>query len=147
MAFEMSSLISNWTNDLTLYTNGTSTLSELQKIKLQKHKINIIETEIEQLEHRNGYIQNIVFKVGKKAPVKALYTRLPFIQHSSIPSSLACELTPEGYLKIDAAQRTTVRGVYACGDNTTRIRTVANAVSMGTTTGMMVNKELIEDTF
>jgi thioredoxin reductase len=147
MALEMSSLISNWTNDLTLYTNGTSTLSELQKIKLQKHKINIVETEIERLEHRNGYIEIVVFKDGKKAPVKALYARLPFIQHSSIPGSLACELTTEGYLKIDAAQRTTVKGVYACGDNTTRMRTVANAVSMGTTTGMMVNKELIEDNF
>jgi thioredoxin reductase len=147
MALEMSSLISNWTNDLTLYTDGTSTLSELQKIKLQKHKINIVETVIERLEHRNGYTKIVVFKDGKKAPVKALYARLPFIQHSSIPGSLACELTTEGYLKIDAAQRTTVKGVYACGDNTTRMRTVANAVSMGTTTGMMVNKELIEDNF
>jgi len=37
--------------------------------------------------------------------------------------------------------------VYACGDNTSRMRTVANAVSMGTTTGLMVNKELIEEDF
>jgi thioredoxin reductase len=37
--------------------------------------------------------------------------------------------------------------VFACGDNTTRMRTVANAVSMGTTTGLMVNKELIEEYF
>jgi len=28
-----------------------------------------------------------------------------------------------------------------------RIRTVANAVSMGTTTGLMLNKELIEEDF
>jgi thioredoxin reductase len=72
MAFEMSSLISNWTIDLTLYTNGTSTLSVLQKVKLQKHKINIVETEIEQLEHRNGYIQNIVFKDRKESTCKSI---------------------------------------------------------------------------
>ncbi|MGZ5255421.1 MAG: NAD(P)/FAD-dependent oxidoreductase [Flavitalea sp.] len=146
-AFEMSSLISNWTNDLTLYTNGEATLSEHQRRKLAKHKINIEETEINQLEHKNGYVQNIVLKDGKKSPIKAIYTRLPFVQHSNIPQTLGCELTKEGYIKIDPAHKTTVNGVYACGDNVTRMRTVANAVSMGTSTGLMVNKELIEEEF
>jgi thioredoxin reductase len=76
-----------------------------------------------------------------------LYARRPFVQHCDIPQSLGCELTAEGYIKVDASQKTTVEGVFACGDNTSRMRTVANAVAMGTTTGMMVNKELIEEVF
>lgn len=146
-ALEISSLISNWTKDLTLYTNGKSTLSEQQRAKLEKHQIVIVEAEIDSLENKHGYIQNVVFKDGKKEQVKAIYARLPFVQHSSIPQELGCELTQEGYIKIDPAHRTTVKGVYACGDNTTKMRTVANAVSMGTTTGLMVNKELIEEEF
>jgi thioredoxin reductase len=145
--YELSSLISNWTNDLTLYTNGKSTLSDQQRAKLEEHKINIVEAEIDNLENENGYIRNIVFKSGTNKQAKALYAKLPFIQHSSIPQTLGCELTQEGYLKIDPAQSTSVQGVYACGDNTTKMRTVANAVSMGTTTGLMVNKELIEEDF
>ena len=35
----------------------------------------------------------------------------------------------------------------ASGDNSTRMRIVANAVSMGTTAGIMVNKEIIEEEF
>src|SRR4051812_17832616 len=70
--FEMSSLLSNWTNDLMLYTNGISTISEQQKEKLEKHNINIVETVIERLEHKNGYIHNIIFRNGKKVNVKAL---------------------------------------------------------------------------
>jgi thioredoxin reductase len=146
-SFELASLISNWTNDLSLYTNGKSTLTRQQGQKLLNHKINIKEAEIDRLQHKKGHIENIIFKDGSKAPVKALYARLPFVQHSSIPQALGCEITTEGYIKIDAAQKTTVPGVYACGDNTTRMRTVANAVSMGTTTGLMVNKELIEEEF
>jgi len=145
--FELSSLISNWTNDLTLYTNGLSSLSEEQIAKLENHNINIVQTEIEELEHKKGYVANIIFKDGENTPVKALYAKLPFMQHSTIPQSLGCELTADGYIKVDAAQRTNLPGVYACGDNTTRVRTVANAVSMGTTTGLMVNKELIEEDF
>jgi len=145
--YEFSSLISNWTNDLTLYTNGKSTLTIEQTQKLHQHKINIVEDEIEQLEHKNGYLQQIIFKNGKKASATALYTRLPFIQHSPIPKFLGCELNEDGYIKVDQAQKTTIRGVFACGDNTTRIRTIANGVAMGTTAGMMVNKELIEEAF
>jgi thioredoxin reductase len=146
-AFELSALISNWTGDLTLYTDGTSTLNDQQSGKLRKHKINIIEKEIERLEHRNGYMENTIFKDGTNAAVKALYARLPFVQHSTVPESLGCEFTTDGYITIDAAQRTTIQSVYACGDSTTRMRTLANAVSMGTTTGLMVNKELIEENF
>ncbi|HZF64175.1 MAG TPA: NAD(P)/FAD-dependent oxidoreductase [Chitinophagaceae bacterium] len=147
IAFEMSSLISNWTDDLTLYTNGKSALAFQQKDKLEKHNINVVETDIENLEHKNGHIHNIIFKDGSKSPLTALYARVPFVQHSTIPQSIGCEITQDGYIKVDPAQKTSVYGVYACGDNTTRIRTVANAVSMGTTTGLMVNKELIEEEF
>ncbi len=145
--FELASLIANWTNDLAIYTNGPSTLSGQQIKKLVQHNIGIVETAIEQIDHERGHIQNIIFKDGKYAPMKALYARLPFEQHSSLPHTLGCELTEDGYIKTDAANRTTVPGVYACGDNTTRIRTVANAVAMGTTTGIMINKELIEEHF
>jgi thioredoxin reductase len=145
--YEMSSLISNWTKDLTLYTNGESSISNEQRLKLEYHQIKIVAAEIDRLESKHGYIQNIVFKNGKTGKAKAIYARLPFVQHTSIPQELGCEHTPEGYVKIDPAHRTTVNGVYACGDNTTKMRTVANAVSMGTTTGLMVNKELIEEDF
>ena len=76
-----------------------------------------------------------------------MYARLPFVQQSFIPHELGCEITSEGYIKIDEAQRTTMHGIYACRDNTTRMLTVANAVSMGTTTGLMLNRELIEEEF
>lgn len=146
-AFELATLISNWTNELTIYSNGKSTLTEQQIKKLGEHQISVVETGTEFLEHNNGYVENIIFEDGSKTSVKAIYARLPFVQHSNVPQSLGCELTPEGYIKIDMAQRTTVPGIYACGDNTTRMRTVANAVAMGTATGMMVNKELTEQEF
>ena len=145
--FEFSSLISNWTKDLTLFTNGTSTLTAEQTAKIEKHNIKIVEKEIEKLEHTNSQVQNIIFKDGTKSSIKVMYARSPFEQHCNIPETLGCELTDQGYIKIDPFQKTTVHGIFACGDNTTRIRTVANAVAMGTTAGMMVNKEMVEEEF
>jgi thioredoxin reductase len=145
--FEFSMLISNWTNDLTLFTNGTSTLTAIQTEKLEKHAIKIIETEVERLDHTNGQLQNILFRDGTRSFVKAIYAQSPFEQHCQIPETLGCELTEAGYIKINQMQKTSIPGIFACGDNTTRMRTVANAVSMGTTAGIMVNKEIIEEEF
>jgi len=146
-AFEIAQLISNWTKDLTIYANGKSDLTEQQKTKLQTHKISITETGIDRIKHKNGYIEKVIFKDKTEVAVKAIYARLPFVQHSRVPQSMGCELTQEGYIKIDDAQKTSVHGIYACGDIASKMRTVANAVSMGTTTGLMVNKELIEEAF
>ncbi len=145
--FEFSKLISNWTKDLTLYTNGPSTLTAEQTTKLQQNNIPLVEEEIEELQHYNGYIKHIIFKGGKSAVVKAIYTRTTFVQHCSVPEMLGCQLNDDGYIKVDPTQKTNISGVFVCGDNTTRMRTVANAVALGTTAGMMVNKELIEEQF
>ena len=145
--FELTRLISNWTKDLTLYTNGISTLTTEQTEKLERHHIAIVETAIERLEHSSGYLQNIILSDGTKSLVKAIYAHCSFKQHCEIPQALGCELTDDGYIKTDAFQKTTIDGIFACGDNITRIRTVANAVAMGTTTGILVNKEIIAEKF
>jgi thioredoxin reductase len=145
--FEFSNLISNWTKHLTLYTNGTSGLTNEQTAKLENHNIKIVETEIEKLAHTNGYLQKIIFKDGNESSIKALYVRSPFEQHCPIPETLGCELSDEGYILIDPFQKTTVPGIFACGDNTSRMRTVASAVGMGTAAGMMANKEIVLEEF
>lgn len=145
--YELAKLISNWTKELTLYTNGKSTLTIEQTLKLEKHQIKIIETEIAKLEHSYGYVENIIFKDGTKSPVKAIYSRNAFSQHCTIPESLGCALTDDGYLKADQFQESTVNGVYVCGDNTTKLRSVANAVAMGTIAGMFASKKLILEQF
>jgi thioredoxin reductase len=145
--FEFSKLISNWTGELMLFTNGASSLTNEQTRKLESQQIKIEEKEIARLEHVNGYIESIILKDGSKSLVKVVYTRLQFEQHCRIPESLGCELTEEGYIKIDPFQETTIKGIFACGDNTTRMRTVANAVAMGTAAGMTISKKIIFEEF
>lgn len=147
MAFEFSKLISNWTMDLTLFTNGKSTLNDDQLAKLQLRNIQVIEDEINSFEHIKGKLSNIVFKNGSKIPLKALYHKPAFEQHCPIAAQLGCELNEQGYIKVDAFQKTTVHGIYACGDNTTPMRSVSAAVAAGTLVGAVLNKEIIDELF
>jgi thioredoxin reductase len=142
-AYQLAVLISNWTDDLTVFTNGASYFTIEQSTKLQSHGIRVIEKEIAELVHQGGYVQQIIFKDGTTATVKAAYIRSPFRQSSQIPEAMGCAITPEGYIKTDEFQETTVTGIFACGDNTNKLRTLANAVASGTTTGMSISKQLI----
>ncbi len=145
--YDFSKFILNWTKNITLFTNGKSTLTEQQTKTLKKHHVQIIEKEIARFEHTKGYIEKVIFKDKSAQSIKAVYARVPFEQHCSIPEKLGCTLNDNGYINSDHFQKTEVDGIYACGDNTTRMRTVANAVSMGTTAGMMVNKAFILENF
>lgn len=146
-AYELAKLIFNWTNDLTLFTNGSSTLTGEQAQSLKNKGIKIIEKEAERLEHLNGYVHSIIFKDGTKSSLKAIYTRSLFKQHCQLLELLGCELTEEGYVIVDSFQETTVNGVFASGDNVSRMRTIANAVAMGTAAGMTVSKKMIFEEF
>lgn len=140
-------LIRNWTKDLTVLTNGTSTLSSEQAGKISRHNIPVIEKEIASLEHKNGQLQQVLFKDGSAFAPKAIYARPAFEQHCKIPETLGCELTEQGLLKTDMFQKTTVPGVFACGDSISPLRSVANAVATGNLAGAIVNNTMTEEEF
>jgi thioredoxin reductase len=146
-AYHYAQLITNWTKDLTIFTNGKSTLSVEQAEKISKHKIPIIEKEIACLHHENGNIKQVVFKDNSTFNLKVLYSRPAFEQHCKIPETLGCELTDQGLIKVDIFQKTNVKGIYACGDNTSPLRSVANAVANGNTAGAIINNEMTEEEF
>ncbi|MEM9076935.1 MAG: NAD(P)/FAD-dependent oxidoreductase [Bacteroidota bacterium] len=145
VAFETAKLISNWTDDLTVFTNGKSTLTGEQSKKLSQKNIRIVETPIASIAHNKGHLKKLVFKNGTNSELEAIYSSVPFEQHCSIPEQLGCDLNEQGYLTVDPFQKTTIPGVYACGDNTTFVRSVAQAVYAGNLAGAVVNREMIEE--
>ena len=147
IAFEMGKLINNWTNNLTVFTNGKSTLTEEQVGKLKKHNIELVEKEIDFFAHKNGQIENIIFKDGSSETLKAIYARPKFEQHCELPKLLGCEFTEQNHIKIDFFQKTTQNGIFACGDNSSMMRAVSYAVAMGGMAGSMANREIIEEEF
>ncbi|NTD99244.1 NAD(P)/FAD-dependent oxidoreductase [Agrobacterium tumefaciens] len=145
--FHLASMVNNLTNKVTLLTNGKPDFKEEQILKIKQHDIQIIETAITAIEHQDGWIQQVIFADRTSKPFEALYAALPFTQHSNIPISLGCELTEHGHIKVGSFQETNINGVYACGDNTNMMRSVALAVSTGSVAGAVVNGKLVAENF
>lgn len=145
--FDLAGLISNWTKDLSIFTNEPADFTSEQITQLAAHHITIIETPIAKLEHTGGNISSILLEDKTRLPLTAAYIRSPFRQASPVPEFLGCALTEDGYIQTDAAQLTSVPGVFACGDGASRVRTVANAVATGTTAGIMATRQLIAEEF
>lgn len=147
MGYEMAKVIRNWTDKLTLYTNGTSTLSQEEVLKLNSHGILVIENEITDIEQSDGNIGRINFKDTLPETPEVIYTQLPFKQQCDIPEKLGLEMTEKGFILINKCCETSVPGIFAAGDCLTLQRSVANAVASGNKTGALINKCLIDEDF
>lgn len=146
-AFHLTAIVNNLSNKLIMITNGEAEFTEEQSKKIERHNIEIIESPILEIKHRNGLVDHVLFSDGTKRSFDALYAALEFEQHSDIANVLGCEFTEKGHIKLDSSQETTISGVYACGDNSNMMRSIANAVYSGNLTGALVNGKLVEESF
>ncbi|PJJ84957.1 NAD(P)/FAD-dependent oxidoreductase [Mucilaginibacter auburnensis] len=145
--FEYAKLISNWTKELTIFTNGPAELSNDQSDMLKRNQITVNELPVKQLIHNNGVLKKITFTNGLEQEVKAIYHRPVLKQHCNLPEELGCELNEHGFIQVDNMQQTTVQGVFAAGDNTTMFRSLAVAIADGSKAGAVINKLLVEERF
>lgn len=146
-AFEMAKTLNHWNKDLTILTNGKSQLSAEQTEKLKSKSITIIEYEVAELLHNNGYLKDVVFKNGEKIALKAIYLKSDVEQHGNFNEQLGFELTDLKTIKVDEQQQSTAKGVYAAGDCATLFRSLSIITAAGTMAAVVMNKEMISEDF
>lgn len=140
-------LIFNLSNDVVFFTQGQHDVDAEFLKKMQQKGIEVIDAEVDEIVHQEGYLSEVILRDGKKVKLDALYAPVPFEQSTDLPISLGCELTDQGHIRVDMMNATTVPGVYACGDNMIQFRAVAQAVSSGNMAGAAINRELAMEAF
>ncbi|WP_420149119.1 NAD(P)/FAD-dependent oxidoreductase [Spirosoma sp.] len=145
--FEFGRLIHHWSPNLTLFTNGPSTLSAEQTKALTQHQITIVETPISAITHQNGQLSGLVLADQTDYSLDALFARSLLSQASPIAEQLGCLHNDIGLVQIDEWGRTSVPGVFAAGDTHTMMRQVMVAGTNGLRTAVVINKDMIEEEF
>lgn len=143
MAVEQARLIRNWTDNLTLFTNGPAPFEPAQQQVLAALPAAVVTTPVQEIAHQAGFLTHLVLADGRHFPLSALYARPPIAPHCTLPLALGCAHSEAGHLEVDGFQRTNIPGIYAAGDATTALRSVSSAVASGTLAGAMLNRELL----
>lgn len=144
-AHDLSILLTNWTQNLLVLTDGKSELSEFQTAELKIRNIEIIETEIDSLIHTDGNLSQINFTDGKSLKIPIMYASVPFEQKSNFAEQLGLELTESGHIYVDATFRTSMPNVYAAGDCTAQHRALSVASASGSVAGFTINQDFVDN--
>lgn len=144
-AFEMALMLTGWSRDLILCSDGSAELSDAQRQRLVSWGIELREEKIARLEHKNGLLTEIVLANGEAIPRRGIFLRPQLQQHSDLAAKLGCELTENKLVEVAEDQQTSVAGVYAVGDTSTLFSQITVAVTSGATAAAFINRTLIEE--
>ncbi|MED1460009.1 NAD(P)/FAD-dependent oxidoreductase [Bacillus safensis] len=145
-ALHMAKLLSNWTKDLIVFTNG-HVLAEEDKVLLTAHSIQVIDVPIVSIDQDNGQLRSLQLANGETVEREGGFVASEFKQSAPFAEKLGCQMTKNTGIETDILGRTTVSGVFACGDNLGGPAQLVLAAAAGSQAGMGVIHELVQEEF
>ena len=141
LSIHQAELLTDW-GDVTLLVNGAVDLSQQVKSNLERRGVMIEEVPIDRLE---GHA-DVTMADGRRLHFTGLFTATRTVPSGSLAEALGCALeeTPMGIqLRTDAESKTSVTGVFACGDVARAPHSVSLAVGNGAMAGAQVHRSLL----
>ncbi|HYP14422.1 MAG TPA: NAD(P)/FAD-dependent oxidoreductase [Bryobacteraceae bacterium] len=143
--FGLAIAMKTWTQDVVLCSDGASKLNGEQKEGLAAADIRVYEAPIKRLEGDAGKLQRIVFRDGSGIERRAMFFSTGNVQRSALPQSCGCSVTSKGAIKTTGGQRSTINGIWVCGDAAHDSQYVIVAAAHGARAAMAINKDLQEE--
>lgn len=138
--------ISNWTDDLIIFTNGENPIGEDEIETLKKNNIQVINDEITELVSENGNLKEVKLANGngiKRTGGFLLSTGEK--QSTNIPKKLGVELSDWGTYQTNEWGKSKVAGVYIIGDAKNNFTGVIGSAAEGSYVAEMITQEIIEE--
>jgi len=131
----------SWTRDVTVYTNGAA-IAHDARAPLEAAGIRIATPPISRLVGQGGRLEAVALGDGTTLACRALFAHPPQRQ-VEVVRQLGVALDDDGYVKTDPVTReTSVRGIYAAGDLTSRMQGAIIAAATSGQAAAMINVEL-----
>jgi thioredoxin reductase (NADPH) len=152
--------IYGWTNEaveyalaMLMYSRCIAILTDGRKPRwsrryehgIREYGIPVYRQTIRDVRHRNGQIQEVFFRDGKKVALDGLFTTRGDIYFSKLAEELGARVNRTGEIVVGLDMRTTVRGVYAAGCVTPANCQMIIAAGQGATAAQAINRNLFEE--
>ena len=129
-------LLRAWSDDVTLLTDGPSELDDGDAGRLRAAGVTIDERPVAGLRGPGDTLTAVAFADGSERPCAGLLVPAPMHQRSPLAARLGAALADpvpvaaDG-VEVDAGLETRVPGLYAAGDVSPQMPSVANSIAAG----------------
>jgi thioredoxin reductase len=138
-------MLTLWTKDLVLCTDGVTELSNRQRERLLLHGIAVREERIARLHGADGLLEAIVFSTGEVLPRNAIFFNTGARQKSPLIAKLGCELDEKGKADTGDFQESNVPGLYIVGDACGDVQFAIVAAAEGARAAVTINKAFLRE--
>ncbi|GAB3432752.1 NAD(P)/FAD-dependent oxidoreductase [Actinophytocola sediminis] len=135
-------LIREWSADTVLFTNGYQPTDE-ELARLAERGIAVERGVVAEAVAEQGRLAGVRLADGRLVARAALFVAPRFVPVDGLLRELGCELTDQGWVRVDAAGRTSVEGVWAVGNVVDPMQNVASSAGAAAFTSAMLNTELV----
>jgi len=136
-------LMSRWSSDVIVVTNGPGHLTDYARQRLRRQGIGLRTEPIARLvgTARRG-LRCVEFADGSYIERSALFLHPPQEQRSTLAADLGARLTSKGAVWVDRQAQTTVPGLYAAGDMVPGQQQALLAAASGSKAAICLNEAL-----
>ncbi|RZK63287.1 MAG: NAD(P)/FAD-dependent oxidoreductase [Hymenobacter sp.] len=136
-------LISRWSADVVVVTNGPGHLTDYARQRLRRQRIAVREEPLARLVGTpQGGLRCVEFTDGTYLERTALFLHPPQAQRSPLAAELGAHLTGKGAVWVDKNAQTTVPGLYAAGDMVPGQQQALLAAASGSKAAICLNEAL-----
>jgi thioredoxin reductase len=133
---ERALLLRFWSDDVTLLTDGSPELEAEDAARLRAARIEVDERPVAGLRGPDRSLTAVAFADGGERRCSALLVAATLHQRSALAEKLGASAADPGPIVVDAVEadstfQTSVPGLFAAGDVSTQMPSVANAVAAG----------------
>ncbi|PFG13528.1 NAD(P)/FAD-dependent oxidoreductase [Bacillus sp. es.036] len=135
-------LIYNWSQDLIVFTNGATALSEEDRKDLRGHGVELVEEAIDELISTEGQLKKVVMASGE-----AYHRSGGFIMDTGESQAFSLDhfgidYTDMGGVETEEGAKTAVKGLYVIGDTKNVFSGLLKAASEGYEVAAEINHEM-----
>ncbi len=135
-------LLRGWARDVVVFTNDSVDVEPEMRARLVQAGIRLETAPLARLVIRDHRLEAIELSDGATVPCQVLFAHPPQRQ-VDIVRALGVALDPGGYIQVDPMTcETSVPGIYAAGDPTSRMQAAIIAAACGARAAGALNHEL-----
>jgi thioredoxin reductase len=143
-------LLRFWSDDVTLLADGPGELGAEDAERLRAAGVTVDERRVAGLRGPDSALTAVAFADGGERPCRGLLVPVTLHQRSALAEQLGAAPTGPGPIVVDAVEvdpmfHTSVPGLFAAGDLSTRMPSVANAVAAGSSAAAMIVHDLMAE--